>query len=251
MVQLDPATGLPVPNTQAMAPLSGTPDNNNNHGVGFACAAICRIAYEETDSTLVVSTGRLLTWAPGDAAPTVVGGAAGRNVESPAIAYRPDGRLWVAWIDRSEDRIVRHAGQGAGAAVGTGGTIANAGRPPIAFADPYMHGLEAAPIGNDLLLQANAGAGRAALPPSRSTSCWSWSDRHERHPEPPGHAEAARRPHRLPGHRDPRRARAQPLRAGEARRRQAGPHLGADLLGAQERHARLDPRLLPLHRTGA
>ena len=155
--QIDPATGQPVPGTFVKAPQSETPDNNNGHGVGFACAAVCRIAYEQTDVS-GISSGRVVTWAPGET-PVEVGGAAGGNVESPAIAYRPDGRLWVAWIDRTLDRVVAKLGTGAGASVGGGGTVVNAGRPPKAVADPFLHGLEVVPVGNDLLLNVNAGAG--------------------------------------------------------------------------------------------
>src|SRR6185436_12155312 len=100
-----------------------------------------------------------VTWAPGEAAPTVIGGTTAGDVDSPSIAYRPDGRLWVAWVEPRLDRVVATLGKGAGAAAGTGGTIANAGRPPKAVADPFMHGLEVVAVGNDLLLNMNAGAG--------------------------------------------------------------------------------------------
>ena len=157
--QIDPATGQPVAGTFVKAPLSESSDNNNGHGVGFACAAVCRLAYEETDASLGIASGRVVTWAPGEAAPTVVGGASGGNVDSPSIAYRPDGRLWVAWVEPALDRVVATLGKGAGAALGSGGTIANAGRPPKAVADPFLHGMEVVAVGNDLLLNVNAGAG--------------------------------------------------------------------------------------------
>ena len=185
MVQLDPATGQPVPGTAQKAPLSETSDNNNGYGVGFACAAVCRIAYEETDAALGITSGRIVTWAPGET-PTVVGGSPGGDVGSPTIAYRPDGRLWVAWVDRRAGRVVAKLGTGANASRGEGGVVMNAGSPPLPTTNPFLYGPRIAADRQRSAPRRQRWLRRAADRPVRQPRAGAGRHRHERRPEPPG-----------------------------------------------------------------
>jgi hypothetical protein len=155
MGQLDPATGALV-GALTKAPRSETSDNNSRK-LAFACADVCRVAYEETAADAILPTGRIVTWAPGEADATVVTGAAGARLVNPAIAFRADGRLWVAWVDADKERIAATLGDARGA----GGRVLNAGSPPLPPLSS-LYGTDALPLGNDVLLNVNAGAGQNA-----------------------------------------------------------------------------------------
>ena len=207
------------------APQSESSDNNGRR-LGFACADVCRVAYEETDATLILPSGRLVTWAYGEGAPTVVGGAAGSNLASPVLAYRADGRLWVAWIDVASQRVQAKLGDARGA----GGRVADAGAPPLPQPS-FIGGLAALPLGQDLLLNAVADQ----VSPLQAQFVNLVLE--------PGAVDTGDVP-------DPKIVTSpggklvypgtvtQPLRARAPGGRQAGPHLGAGLLRQEERHGR-------------
>jgi von Willebrand factor type D domain len=125
LLQLDPSTGgaaagaVPV-----LAPASGD-SVNNTAKLGLACARTCRLVYVDSAS----SGGRIVSWAPGDRAPTLVASSRSGDLRSPTAGYLADGRLWVAWADRSANRIEAKLGDAAGA----GGTQVAIQPPPGAL----------------------------------------------------------------------------------------------------------------------
>jgi len=160
MLQLDPATAAPI-GTPVKVPQSESPANNGFH-LALACgAAACRIAYGAQAGP--TARLRLATWAPGEAAPTNVGGGANLSLGLPlTAAYRADGRLWVAWEDLGTTRSFYAAKLGN--ARGAGGTVQNLGRPAGgAFVDG--RNLDSVVIGTDLVLAGTVvtSAPRASL----------------------------------------------------------------------------------------
>jgi hypothetical protein len=146
MRQLDPATGVPV------GAVAVAPDSNIIYNVGsriaLACnpaAPGCRVVYLSTDGK------RLLSWAPGEAAPTTIA-TAGKDATIGAFhaAYKADGRLWVAWILRP--------GIGDPTVQFTLGDARGAGQPdyPVSLQKldtPYHLRLQ--PVGDDVLMIGN------------------------------------------------------------------------------------------------
>jgi hypothetical protein len=96
MRQIDGATGLPL-GAGAVAPDSNIIYNAGSR-VSLVCnpaAPGCRILYLSVDGK------RLLSWAPGEVAPTTIV-TVGKDDRIGAFhaAYKADGRLWVGWILR-------------------------------------------------------------------------------------------------------------------------------------------------------
>jgi hypothetical protein len=93
LLQLDPETGASLPTaTPQLAPDSTNVANAGN--LALACNSICHVVYSPSGST-----GRLLSWAPGEAAPvTVVNDTAPHAyVIGLTTAAASDGQLWVVY----------------------------------------------------------------------------------------------------------------------------------------------------------
>jgi len=129
MVQLDPTTGA-VAGAPGLAPQSAGISNAMLR-LALACGpADCRLAYHQTNVN-GTDSGRILTWAAGEATATnaVSGADPASNLEA---AYRADGRLWIVWYDRSSAgtpsyRVTLGNPRGAGGAIRSLGVPA---RPP-------------------------------------------------------------------------------------------------------------------------
>ncbi len=106
MLQLDPASGAAA-GTPVQVPGSGSIDNDLGH-LALACAQICRIVYDNADSS------QLESWAPGDAAPAAVATDPG-GLRDPTAAYTADGRLWVTWTQSSDQHVLAKLGDTRGA----------------------------------------------------------------------------------------------------------------------------------------
>ena len=147
LLQLDPATGLPLAGAQpTKVPQSESPANNGFH-LALACAAACRIVYGA--QTAPAAPLRLASWAPGEGGPTNLGGGARLSLGLPlTAAYRADGRLWVAWYDLGTTKGFYAAKLGN--AKGAGGTVQNIGRPAGGFLD--ARNLDSVVLGTDLVL---------------------------------------------------------------------------------------------------
>jgi hypothetical protein len=92
LLQLDPETGAALPSaTPQLAPES---DNIANDGsLGLACNSICHVVYAPNGSTT-----KLVSWAPGQAAPvTVVDAPSHEYLAVLTAAAAPDGQLWVVY----------------------------------------------------------------------------------------------------------------------------------------------------------
>jgi hypothetical protein len=153
MRQLDGTTGVPL-GAVAVAPDSNIIYNGGSR-VALVCnpaAPGCRVIYLSVDGK------RLLSWAPGETAPTTIV-TAGKDdtIGAHDAAYRADGRLWVSWILRP--------GIGVATAQFTLGDARGAGQPsyPVSLQKldtPYHLLLQ--PVGDNLLLVGdfapNAGA---------------------------------------------------------------------------------------------
>ncbi|MDX6569571.1 MAG: hypothetical protein QOH15_2149 [Gaiellales bacterium] len=146
MRQIDGTTGVPL-GAVAVAPDSNVIYNNGSR-VALACNPVgagCRVVYLSGDGK------RLLSWAPGEPAPTTivtVGRDEGIGVFN--AAYKADGRLWVGWIKRPAltDSIAQF----------TLGDVRGAGQPsyPVSLqklGTPYHLRLQ--PIGEALLMVGN------------------------------------------------------------------------------------------------
>jgi hypothetical protein len=144
--QLDPASGLPL-GVGNVAPDSNVITNAGSR-IALVCnpaAPGCRVLYLSVDGK------RLLSWAPGEAAPTTVF-TAGKDDRIGALngAYKADGHLWVGWILRP--------GIGDPTAQFTLGDARGAGQPayPVSLQKldtPYHLRLTA--VGDALLLVGN------------------------------------------------------------------------------------------------
>jgi hypothetical protein len=124
IAQVDSATGT-LAGPASLAPASATPTNNSLQ-VPLACnAEACRLVYHETEAN-GLTAGRIVTWAPGEAGPTVVATStsAGANL---GAGYRGDGRLWVAWYESGVSGRYRFT---LGDARGAGGQVGDLGAPP-------------------------------------------------------------------------------------------------------------------------
>ena len=135
--QLDPSTGGPI-GAAAKVPNSETV-YNNSFDTALVCAATCRVVYGGPAT-------QIESWAPGESGPTVIAkvppnAVAGRVVTA---AYRSDGKLWVAWWDRSTYRYTL------GDATGKGGQALDAGLPvPAAGFNGNAFALSSLAVGND------------------------------------------------------------------------------------------------------
>lgn len=148
--QVDPATGGQLGSPQK-APASDAV-NNNSFRIAFACAVTCRVVYGTGGFP-----GRLVSWAPGESQATLVSTALGTDTAGRVVtaSYRADGRLWVAWSDRTNYRFTLGNDKGAG------GEALSAGHPP---GDPGAYALNSLPVPDGLLLAANwASGGRHAI----------------------------------------------------------------------------------------
>jgi len=106
MRQIDPATAQPL-GPSLKAPGSEQGGDLVEGRAALACASACRVAYPRADRKAV------LTWAPGEAAPTVASAAAEpREVRA---AFRGDGRLWVSWREEAGVRVLLGDARGTGA----------------------------------------------------------------------------------------------------------------------------------------
>ncbi|HET6174553.1 MAG TPA: hypothetical protein VFD90_18245 [Gaiellales bacterium] len=144
--QLDPATAAPM-GAPALAPGSES-SNNNSFGSALTCAATCRLVYG--DSPAAGPTDTVVSWWPGEAAPTTIANLAGTGQGAGRVvtaAYRADGRLWVAWWDGKAYRATL------GDAKGAGGLAQDAGVPKGAPSGAYA--LAGMAVGDNLLLAAN------------------------------------------------------------------------------------------------
>jgi hypothetical protein len=144
--QLNPATAAPL-GAPAKAPASESVDNNS-FGTSLVCAATCRVVYGNSPAGGPNDT--IVSWAPGEAAPTTIANLAGTGEGAGRVltaAYRADGRLWVAWYDGTTYRASVGDGRGAGGEAQDAGIPA--GSPDGAFA------LSGIAVGDNLLLAAN------------------------------------------------------------------------------------------------
>lgn len=93
LLQFDPETLLPI-GSPRQAPGSGTIGYSGK--LPLACFATCRLVYLQPTKT----GPRIVSWAPGERAATIVAAARKGHVPSQvATAYSAKGRLWVAWWD--------------------------------------------------------------------------------------------------------------------------------------------------------
>ena len=112
MLQLDPATGAAAGGaTTQHAP--GSRAGSTGGGPVLACGQTCRLVYraETPDGGIGRS---LVSWAPGEAAPTTITA----DPASPLLlgaAAAPDGRLWTAWFDDETGLVSAKLGDDAGA----------------------------------------------------------------------------------------------------------------------------------------
>jgi hypothetical protein len=138
-VQLDPATLQPI-GRPATAPASAAPQNDNGR-LALACAATCRIVYEQPHGRTV----RIVSWAPGAAGVRTI--ASGNLSPFVTATYAPSGRLWVVWYD---NRSLRYAAK-LGDASGAGGKAVSLGRPQPGTG----YALASVAIGSDLVVVSN------------------------------------------------------------------------------------------------
>jgi hypothetical protein len=142
---LDPGTAAPL-GPSVKAPGSEDASDRTGGPAPLVCApggGACRVVYTSTGA---VGSKKILSWAPGEAAPTVVTDDAG-DPAAVGAAYRADGRLWVAWLENDGTlRVVLGDGRGAGS-------------PPMALGfathDPDISRLVLQPVGDDVVLVAN------------------------------------------------------------------------------------------------
>lgn len=158
--QLDPATGAPV-GAPAGVPQSASVANNSTRIVLLATGGSVRVFY----AAQATPTARLrvASWTPGGPV-VIVATPADLTLNAPITAsVRADGRVWVAWYDRTLSTattgIVAKLGDSRGAG---GGTPVRLGLPPRTVTSSA---LRSAVIGPDLwvALVANTGATRAGL----------------------------------------------------------------------------------------
>lgn len=158
--QLDPATAAPLGAPQLLYQ-SASVANNTSH-LALACGpATCRIAY--LAQATAAGPLRVVTWAPGESAPTTIATGLAINVNGNlAAAFRADGRFWTAWYDPGATTAATGYYATLGNAKGAGGERVKLGR-PAGFVQ--SGDLEAAGLGDNLVLvgTVNTGKARAAL----------------------------------------------------------------------------------------
>jgi len=134
LLELDPATGDVLPGATAQLAPGSSNVFNNNLRLPLACAQTCRFVYLDNQD-------QLISWAPGEAQPTVTLAKRVDGVSKPAAAYAPDGRLWVTW--RARGHVFAKLGDPAGA----GGTPAELPLPAGGFDTSYTSTPLAVPEG--------------------------------------------------------------------------------------------------------
>ncbi len=155
---LDSNTGAPV-GTPAKAPQSETVSNGtqriaivpNPTGPGV------RLVYgAETGAGAKL---RLVSWAPGEAAPVTIAqpNPTGLNLYVTA-ARRADGRLWAAWYDGGTSSATAGYVAKLGDARGAGGTAVDLGQPPRTV---NSGPITSAALGNDLLVTPTVDTGQS------------------------------------------------------------------------------------------
>jgi hypothetical protein len=147
--QLDPLTGVPL-GVPAVAPSSNYISNEGSR-IALACNPVatgCRVVYKSPDEH------HLLSWAPGETAPTTVATVgADSSIGAYHAAYRSDGKLWAGYVVRP--------GVGDPTVQLTLGDARGAGSPsfPVSLQKldtPYHLRLQ--PVGNNVLLIGNFGS---------------------------------------------------------------------------------------------
>jgi len=109
LLQLDPSgDGVAPGATPLLAPASQASDNLPAQPA-LACAAACRLVYEDTGTNT-----QLDSWAPGEAGPTAIASDS-QGFSGPTAAYTADGRLWVAWSEPHSSRMLAKLGDATGA----------------------------------------------------------------------------------------------------------------------------------------
>ena len=165
MMQLDPATGA------AKGPALHVPSSDGANQLeegrpALACEQTCRVVYNDGGKP-----DDLLSWAPGDAKPTLVFSGAERIAgtipsspiypHSPTAAYTSDGRLWVVWRDTvTYLKMYAKLGNATGAA----GTVVTLQVPAKNATPEYISSLA---IGSSLVVVGNWSPGNAG-----PTSVW-------------------------------------------------------------------------------
>jgi hypothetical protein len=150
MVQLDPTSGA-VAGTPGLAPQSAG-ISNAMLSLPLACGPVdCRLAYHQTRAN-GTDTGRILTWAAGEATATVaVSGA--DPASNLGAAYSASGRLWIVWYDRSTTGLPAYRAT-LGNARGAGGAARSLGVParPASYSAGAISPVDA---GGDLAIVTN------------------------------------------------------------------------------------------------
>ncbi|HEY1480862.1 MAG TPA: hypothetical protein VGF46_12565, partial [Gaiellales bacterium] len=152
--QLDGLLGTPLGAAPTLVPDSNTIYNNGSR-ISLECSPVgagCRVIYKSTDNHEVLS------WAPGEPAPTTVATiAASDNLGPLNAAYRPDGKLWVGWeiSPGIGDPYIQFTLAGA---TGAGAPVYPVALKPLGT--PYHLHLQ--PVGDDLLLVGNFGSSGSA-----------------------------------------------------------------------------------------
>lgn len=155
---IEPATGAPI-GAPVAVPRSASVANNTAQRlalVGDETGSGARVVYATQNS--VAGPLYLVSWSPGEGAPTVVARPARLPLNTYVAAARhADGRLWVAWYDEG---AVTRRGSGyhakLGNARGAGGIDVPLGM-PTATATPGA--VTVLPRGDDLLVAAVTGTG--------------------------------------------------------------------------------------------
>jgi len=141
MAQIDPTTLQPV-GPPTVAPGSNDLDNNT-YRLALVCARLCRVVYVSPPTAGSGTT--LVSWAPGEAAPTVVASISDEDLGAVvAAAYTAGGRLWTVWWGRRSNAIFAILGNAAGA----GGRVHQLGHP---LANRGSGALAAVADGDDLV----------------------------------------------------------------------------------------------------
>jgi hypothetical protein len=109
LLQLAPSgDGVAPGASPQLAPESQTSDNLTAQPA-LACAAVCRLVYEDTGTTT-----QLDSWTPGQVRPTAIASDS-QGFSDPTAAYTTDGRLWVTWAEPHSARLLAKLGDATGA----------------------------------------------------------------------------------------------------------------------------------------
>jgi hypothetical protein len=109
LLQLDPSGDGVAPGAKPLlAPGSQTSDNLTAQPA-LACAAACRLVYEDTGTNT-----QLDSWTPGEVRPTAIASDS-QGFSDPTAAYTADRRLWVTWAEPHSARLLAKLGDATGA----------------------------------------------------------------------------------------------------------------------------------------